>query len=214
MDPYIESSYQDYRKEIGVIFGQSVTVLRPPGGTTIDQTPTTVYTAQTFKIEKTGPKLAQPGLYNMEYYAIEGDTSILEPGDILVPPAGSLTPSVTYLGRSTYGEEFVAFRTSRTCTISRTSDSDTNIYTSVYFDFLPTGFPRSQFDELGIGASTSPTKTAVIKTLPNLRDVNINYDEYELEGLLFTDTSGNYNTEWRIKFAEEVGSITQIIMSR
>lgn len=208
----MESAYQDYRKELGELFGQSVSVLRPPGGTTIDQTPTTAYTSQKFKIEKTGPKLSQPGLYNMEYYAIEGDTSILQPGDILLPDSG-LTPPVTFIGRSTYGEEFIGFRTSRTCTISRTDSSDTNIYTNVYFDFLPTGFPRSQFDELGIGASTTPTKVAVIYTLSNFRDVNISANDYEIEGLLFTDTSGSSSTEWRIKFAEEVGPITQIIMS-
>lgn len=214
MDPFLEQAYKDYRKELGTLFGQPVTVLRPPGGVTVDQTPTTAYTAQSFKIEKTGPKLAQPGFYNMEYYAIEGDFSILQAGDILLPESSSLTPAVTCLGLSTNGEEFVGFRTTRTCTISRTDDSDTNLYTNVYFEFLPTGYPRSQFDELGIGASTSPTKVAIIRTLDNLRDVNIDPTEYEIEGLLLTDTTGSNNTEWRVKFAEEVGPLTQIIMSR
>lgn len=211
MDNNLESVYNDYNKEIGRLFGQSVNILRPPGGYTVDQTPTAVYSSQPFKVEKVGPILAQPGMYNMEYYAIFGDFSLLQKGDQIVPvEANSDTPITTFINKSP-GEGARAFRSSRTCRITTSLDED-NIYTNVRFDYLPTGYNRTQFDDLVLAAGGKPIRIAVMYSLPGLQDINA--DNYDVIGLKLIETGGLHEQSWTVKFVEELYPLMQLTLER
>ncbi len=208
-----ERAYNDYNKEIGRQFGQKFNIYRPPLGTTIDQTPTLVYSNKMFKVEKTGPILAQPGIYNLEYYAVFGDFSLLQKGDILVPQQDdSDTPVITFVSKSP-SEGARGFRTSRICKIGTSKYDSDVVYSNVRFDFIPIGFPRSQFDELLPGAGADPIMGAILYARPNIQTYIAapnNNQPYDVLGMYLTETDGTNEIRWVVRLIEVIGNIAKV----
>lgn len=215
MDKFIRKAYEDYNKEIGKFFGQSVNVYRPPLGTTVNQSPTLVASNVSYKVEKTGPILSQPGLYNIEFYAIFGDFSAIQKGDILVPTdSTSDTPAVTVINKSP-GEGTRGIRTNRTCRLIRRRDPDSGtedvIYSNVRFDFLPTSYQRTQFDELAVSAGASPSISVILYSLPNMQ---LNRVLYDIEGVRLIESDGTTDVRWVVKLIEEIGNIMHLTLTQ
>ncbi len=215
MDPYIKKMYEDFNREIGrKFFGQAIDLYRPPLGTTVNQTPAFVV-SDSYKVEKTGPILAQPGLYNIEFYAIFGDFPQLKRGDILLPTdPESDTPVVTVLSKSP-GEGVRGFRTSRICrlvkNISPEDGTEDVIYANVRFDFLPTAYQRTQFDDLAVAAGAQPTISAIMFSLPNMQ---MNKVLYDIEGIRLIESDGTTDVRWVVKQVEEIGNLMHLTLTQ
>lgn len=215
MEPGLESLYLEYNKEIGRLFGQEVNIYRPPGGSTVDQSPTLV-TSGSFKIEKSGPILAQPGLYNIEYYSIFGDFTLLNPGDVLIPTdSDSSTPVTTFLSKSP-GEEAKSFRTNRLCKLitnySPESGAEQVVYSNVRFEFLPTGFPSNQFADLVLGRGVTPTMSVIMYKLPNMQQINV--ITHDILGMRLIHTGGVQEVVYTIKLVEEIEPMIHLVLQQ
>lgn len=215
MDKFIKKAYDDYNKEIGRLFGQTISIYRPPLSTTVDQTPTLIASNVSYKVEKVGAILSQPGLYNMEFYAIFGDFSAIQKGDLLVPTdPESDTPVVTVISKSP-GEGTRGIRTNRTCRLVKHIDSDTNvedvIYSNVRFEFLPTAYQRTQFDDMAVAAGASPTISVVLFSLPNMQ---MNKVLYDIEGVRLIENDGTTNVRWVVKLIEEIGNVMHLTLTQ
>lgn len=214
MDPYLKKAYDDYNKEIGKLFGQSCDIYRPPLGTIQDQTPSLVVSGVSYKVEKVGPILAQPGIYNTEFYAIFGDFSQIRAGDLIVPTdPESNTPIVTVINKSP-GEGTRGFRTNRTCRLIKNISPETRIedviYSNVKFDFLPTAYQRTQFDDLAVAAGAVPSISALIYSLTNMQ---MNKVIYDIEGIRLIESDGTTNVRWAVKQVEEIGNTMHLTLT-
>lgn len=216
MEEALENLYNSFQADLGKLVGQSIDVYRPPYGTTVDQTPALIASGIKFKVEKGRPNLAQPGLYNIEYYSVFGDYTQILAGDVLVPTdPNSNTPPVVFLSKSP-GEESKAFRAKRFCKLITNFSPETGlpnvIYSNVRFDFLPTGFPSNQFADLVLGRGITPTMSVIMFSLPNLQQINVT--THDIIGMKLVHTGGAQEVTYTIKLAEEVEPMMHLTLQQ
>jgi hypothetical protein len=207
--PNLRKVFDKYNKKIAQLAGQNF-ALKRPDYSVVDNTPATVLSSVKFKVEVAPPRLSQETFINVSYYTIFGDRKLLRAGDILFPleTTESTTPPVTVLNFSPI-EECMGFRTSRVGKL--TYDIDTNVYTTVYFDWVGSGYPGSSFQETLSGALAIPTKKAVLFTRTSIKPQS---NSNEVQGMRLIETDGTTEVRWVVKLVDQIGNLTQLTLEQ
>lgn len=200
----LNSVYLKYQQKAGELGGQLVSIKRPDY-TATDQTPVLRFNSKRMKVERSGPRFAQPGYADVEYYCIFGDRNTFRSGDMLFPKAGSSTPPVTILNFSPI-EECVGFRTGRICKIVNGLNED--VFTNVYFDFIGESFPGAELDREVRSSLKIPSTRAVLWK----RDFQTT--TRNAEGLMLIEIDGLTETRWLIQQTDATGNMVVLFLKR
>lgn len=202
--PNLFNLFEDGHKKIAKIAGQQVYILRP-NYTIQDNTPVFLNNIKLKAEKATAVSLVMPRFTNGEYFALFGDRSKFQPGDLIFPQDGtSSTPKMTVIQYSPL-EEAIAIRTSRICKLTRAIDDP--IYENVYFDWIGQGYPGSSYGEQLAGALGIPTKKAILYTREGIQPQNNTYD---IQGIRLIETDGDVQIRWKVKLVDQIGNLTQL----
>ena len=203
---YFQDFFNDFVQLAGELSGQPVRVERPDYETPNYSEGEIIAPRKIYKVERTTNRLAQPTYTNLELYAVFGDRSLIQAGDVLIPlDPKSTTPIVTLVNISDQ-EECLGFRTNR---IGAIRNGTKDLFTNVRFDFVGEGFPASPLEREIKTSLEIPTKKINIFTR-DLDKNNLN-EVYDNEGLLFIETDIEEQTRWRIETVDEIGNLMVLI---
>jgi hypothetical protein len=167
-----------YKTLVGKMAGADYTfqIGRPPY-VEGDNTPIVIGTGA-FQVEPAGPNWAVDKIPDAEFYVVCGDTLSFQQGDQLW--GAQQLPRVTVFSKVD-GQEFLAVKTAKQCTIDNIELS----YENLYFDYMnsTSAGPDDYFNE--VSSLNVATRRVVMYEIPNLP-----------EGMTFTDQTGGWR--WSI----------------
>lgn len=208
----IRDYFQKYVQYFGEYCGDTFDILRPDY-TQVDNTPVTVASMITYRMDPNSPNFSEPKLRDLDWYELFGDRTIIQPGDIFRKTVDDgMTPIVT-LAHWMPIKAAVGYRTTRLCNI--TNQIDDPIYTNVYFDFVGISFPGSSVNKKLEDSLRIPSTRVVLHKRDNifrLRNYLIETDsnaQISIDGAAPTQ----YQRKWKIEEIDYTGSLMVLTLS-
>lgn len=179
----------------GMAMGDTWSVYRPDyttGSANVER----LIARKMFRAEPLGPKFAEPGLPDTDYYSIFGDLTGLQKGDVFIDPTGTAAP-LTLLNFY-HMKEATAFRTSRKCDIYD-DIRDPAVMVNVRYEWLKHGSPAAGLSDILTVQDGVPARKVVLYAPDKLLPQN-----YHIQGKKLVESDGTLSPprRWHVHLAE------------
>ena len=185
----------------GEWFGVPFNVYRPDY--TSNTAPERLLFQRYFRYEQLGPKLTEPNLPEVEYFGVFGNMNGMQPGDVLIDPAGQCPTMVMSTTQAT--KETHAFRADRKCTIvdylddSGVPDATGTILSNARYSWLKRSESFGQHGKDLSSITQYPGRRVVMYPYKTIVPQN-----YDIQGKKLLETDGTLvpPRRWIITLAE------------